>query len=58
MTRSTYTRGYSGNTNKAEQEVRMGKTGLAERKKNRNIEIVMHNALHFFEANGYDTNYP
>ena len=32
----------------------MGKTGLAERKKNRNIEIVMHNALHFFEANGYD----
>ena len=32
----------------------MGKTGLAERKKNRNIEIVMHNALHFFEDNGYD----
>ena len=32
----------------------MSKTGLAERKKNRNIEIVMHNALHYFEANGYD----
>jgi AcrR family transcriptional regulator len=32
----------------------MSKTGLAERKKNRNIEIVMHNALHFFEENGYD----
>ncbi|MBR0468934.1 MAG: TetR/AcrR family transcriptional regulator [Mogibacterium sp.] len=33
----------------------MGKTGLAERKKNRSIEIVMHNALHFFEENGYDS---
>ncbi|MCQ2563499.1 MAG: TetR/AcrR family transcriptional regulator [Mogibacterium sp.] len=32
----------------------MSKTGLAERKKNRNMEIVMHNALHFFEENGYD----
>lgn len=32
----------------------MSKTGLAERKKNRNIEVVMHNALHYFEANGYD----
>ena len=32
----------------------MGKPGLAERKKNRNMEIVMHNALHFFEDNGYD----
>jgi AcrR family transcriptional regulator len=33
----------------------MSKTGLAERKTNRNIEIVMHNALHFFEDNGYDS---
>ena len=32
----------------------MAKPGLAERKKNRNMEIVMHNALHFFEENGYD----
>ena len=32
----------------------MSKPGLAERKKNRNMEIVMHNALHFFEDNGYD----
>ena len=32
----------------------MNKPGLAERKKNRNIEIVMHNALHYFEENGYD----
>ena len=35
-------------------ESKMGKPGLAERKKNRNMEIVMHNALHFFEDNGYD----
>lgn len=30
------------------------KQTLAEKKKTRNMEIIMHDALHYFEKNGYD----
>ena len=32
----------------------MKKQSLAERKKSKNIEAIMHIALHYFEKNGYD----
>lgn len=32
----------------------MKKESLAQRKKERNMETVMHDALHYFEKNGYD----
>lgn len=32
----------------------MKKEGLAQKKKEKNMQLIMHDALHYFEKNGYD----